>query len=576
MSAANSVSCFGDEFGIVEHLLRIQLKAPQCVISSMTRCSLATQENVFGNFAKNLENSNIVDVFFELSTLGQTVRDITLNGIKFPKNGLKITTSSIKLPANQEQYTLVHCQVALGKVHNYMNPVRSLEESKYEPADTVNQDKLPEGYQSLRLSDNDDFVVFNYRQVNAIHILTIKGGENIKQKELDGFVCDSCHKEMALFFCVNDEMKLCPKCDAKVHNASDVLKKHERKPLGEALPSYQQCPEHPDQKVQYYCEKCALPVCMECKVSGNHSKGPAVKHKLIPIAEAYKKYSELVQTPSQIRAAREKALTKAILDAEQNVLDIKDNLAKVIDEINRIAAAAIAEAKQEAGERIVETKSAISELQRKYNQFKAERSLLLEYYSNGQPVPFLQAYHRNEVLDKDIETSIDLQKTNARADLAVFGTLSIREVENKTDVKERSLNLSTEHYPKYTTLEKMATRKEAKYKEMGKSLDFQPFQGSKILTDEETAKRLYYCFPFKAMPETHLMFSTANDGRFIKEMHRLVDGKGISVIIVKANDRIFGGFAASKWTNDGRSFGEGTSSFLFSIDNNAFIQAHPQ
>lgn len=191
-------------------------------------------------------------------------------------------------------------------------------------------------------------------------------------------------------------------------------------------------------------------------------------------------------------------------------------------------------------------------------------------------MPFLQAYHRNEVLDKDIETSIDLQKTNARADLAVFGTLSIREVENKTDVKERSLNLSTEHYPKYTTLEKMATRKEAKYKEMGKSLDFQPFQGSKILTDEETAKRLYYCFPFKAMPETHLMFSTANDGRSIKEMHRLVDGKGISVIIVKANDRIFGGFAASKWTNDGRSFGEGTSSFLFSIDNNAFIQAHPQ
>ena len=54
-------------------------------------------------------------------------------------------------------------------------------------------------------------------------------------------------------------------------------------------------------------------------------------------------------------------------------------------------------------------------------------------------------------------------------------------------------------------------------------------------------------------------------------MHKIVDGHGISVVIVKSGENIFGGFAASKWNSEGKKFGNSSSSFIFQLNKDAFI-----
>ena len=599
---AVTLSPFGEEFGLIEHQLRIQLKAPHCVIKEMQNISLKSNVNAFSNLIRTMENPNIVDVFFEISQLGQSAHDITNAGVRIPtKAGFKFCPSKLVLPPKQDEYVIVHCVIALGKVHNNIAPLDSLDGDKYLPCENLTAANKPANCDSLRVSDDDEFMIFKPNQINTVHLLKVAGGENVMQKELDCLICDNCHKEQAIVYCPNDQMKLCGACDKKVHNVSEITKKHERKPLGEALPNFQNCPEHPGNKVQYYCPICHLPLCMECKVSGSHSHRDTLKHKLIPIAEAYKRGGDIINSPNKIRIAREKALTSAIIEAEEKVSALHKGLDAMLAEIRRIAAAAELEAKTLTGERIVETKSALSELQRKFNLLKSQKDLLIDYYQNGEPIHFLQTLHRNELLDQDIQTNIDLQKASSiKADLGVYGHLQIscpKAKEIVQPVAERAISVGKSHSTwstatstktatnededylrlvKFTTLDKVAEKKLKKYAETGRQLTIEPFEGSEIIEDEEIARKLYLSFPFKAVPETHLIFSTEQDGRDIKKMHKLIDGKGISVILVKVGEHIFGGFAASKWNNESVPFGEGSSSFLFSIDRNAFIPARPK
>jgi hypothetical protein len=604
------VSRFGTEFGLVEHQLRMQLGAPKCVISEMTKIQLKAFEAQFKGETRKMDHPNIVDVFLPVEQLGKSAKEIIKNGIDVDSTtGLKFNVSKVHLPSGQQEYKIIHAIVALGKVYSNITTRDALQKNDIYDTAPVNIATLPDGFNSLRVSENDDFVIFKAQQINPVHLLTVKGGDNVEYKDLQDFICDVCHKKQSAIYCINDKLKLCNDCDDKIHKANEITKTHDRKKLVDVIANFQECPEHPGNMVQYYCPQCNLPVCMECKVSGNHSHKDTMKHKLVPINKEYMDKGEEVQKPSLIRQQREKVLKQAIIEAEELQESLNRNLEKMIEEINRIASAAIEEAKTLTGERLIIVKSSLAELQRKYNQLKTQRDLVVKSYECGEPVPFLQTFTRNQMLDKDIESSIDLQKPNdVKSDLAVFGRIEIKGQKDREEVAlkvvERDIKVGgltnqadwtatetlatrqnrnevTEQFAvskpvKITTLDKMAERKARKYAEAGKELDFLPFEGSEIIKNPELARKLYLCFPFKAMPETHLMFSTSQDGRDIKQMHKLVDGKGISVIIIRSGEHIFGGFAASKWANDSRPFGEGTSSFLFSVDNNAFIPARPQ
>lgn len=580
------VDISSEEYGFSEYLLQLQLNAPHLVISECYDLTTKQLNASFKNFCSQLDPVNVINVFVPAASLGQPISDVASHGVRInPKNGFRFTAGRIPIDGTEEAYELVHMVIALGTVYYNQKAGTGLAETVYSDIAPTSS-TLPLGYHSIRVSEQNEFVVFNSNQINCLRLIRLKGKDNISHDPAIKHICNNCGQPNATIWCDNDHCKLCEKCDVSQHKTK-LTAAHTRHPLSEAIINVQRCPVHPDTFVQYYCTKCHLPVCLECKVKGNHAKGEASKHKLIDLKEAYDNAVSTAIKPNQIFITREKTLASQINLANDKLKEIQQTQINIEAEITRIAAKAIEEARQQTSARAQQVKAIRGELIRKLEEVKNIKELLTAQQQNSEPLPFVQAQHFTEVLTETIKNNDDLPQLASEIDaqLQVYGRLEVSPPRPAVQPKSRGISPTPDaevsqttettqleaQDPHITTLTKMAKRKEDKYEEQGQTLSFLPFEGSAIITNPELQRRLYLCFPFKGQPVTHRMYYSETDGRTVNKIHKLVDNHGITVVIVKSGENIFGGFAASKWNTDGKPFGKGTSSFLFQLNKDAFI-----
>jgi hypothetical protein len=254
------------------------------------------------------------------------------------------------------------------------------------------------------------------------------------------------------------------------------------------------------------------------------------------------------------------------------------NVDVVKEEIMSLAHAAIEKAKGIAAERILFLESAKTELIRKKSEMKKIGRFLNHQKESVGPLAFLQAFNRYRALIKSMQEVNDLPpKLEIDGDLAVVGEIDVtsrsRKIESKKPARAERL-VSPSFTLQFTTLTQIAEQKSRTKGKIGS--EFRPFHESRIFLNPEEAVKLYFCFPFKSPPRTHLLFSSEQHGRSISQMHEMIDGIGITALLVRAGNFTFGGFAAAKWVSNGRPFGERSSSFLFSISRDAFIPYQPR
>ena len=585
--AVPKVSRFGEDFGYVEHILRMQSGLPSIEIDNLFDISLKPINTQFDNFVKRHAPLDVVDIFVPVASVKQNQKDVIAHGIKVhPKDGFKFTTNSIQLEEGENQ--LYHIQVALGAVLNHQDLKEPIDEVHY-LHDSPTITNLQEGFSSLRVGDNT-FVVFGQPQVRALHLVVATYTKGVDDRDPTNNVCEQCG-DVATLYCHNCNKKLCEKCSTAMHK-DQYMKEHKIEPLEKAITQIQKCPEHPDQNIQYYCMKCHKPVCMVCKVKGHHAHGEFAKHKLIPIEQAYKDGLKALKKSSPFFEQREKVIKKGIQEAEAKIDEIQENQKNIEEEIMRIAMKAIQEARLKSCAVANEVKSAQQEYIRKLDELKRQRDLLNNYRDHGEPLPFLQAAYRNLLIEETIIDHKDLpEPLTQKGNLIVYGRLDVQppkipESQAAKSVKDRALpeeGQSTYSYtqtasttleerdPHFTRLEKMATRKLNKYTQQNVKYDFDPFAQSTIITDAVTRQRLYLSLPFRGVPEPHILYSSAENGLNIHTMHKLVDGMGITCVICKVGTQVFGGFAASKWDSTGKPKKDKASTFLFQINKDAFI-----
>lgn len=161
--------------------------------------------------------------------------------------------------------------------------------------------------------------------------------------------CALCEQHPAVVICRNCEAQICAHCDQEVHSANKLVRRHKRIPLrskSKALasggarrgrrrsstpalaaaiadivvenlsslplspdPTEAQineivakqmeeglladdtqtptCRTHRGKKVEFYCSVCQVPVCVSCKMLGDHSIGERGSHRLLTVADAY-------------------------------------------------------------------------------------------------------------------------------------------------------------------------------------------------------------------------------------------------------------------------------------------------
>jgi hypothetical protein len=285
--------------------------------------------------------------------------------------------------------------------------------------------------------------------------------------------------------------------------------------------------------------------------------------------------------------------------------DVLENADGVIDEINRARQRAIEKARELAGWRFCAVRSVKYELLRKEGELDAMRVSLGVHKDRSGPIGFLQAFNRQNLMaaalqeqtrkEREGESSDLPLEMTVRGDLTLAGRLRVHEPVPGSPTKSLQYPAEEEEIPEppekppylcprspvsplkrrinqdieFASLRALAEKRKLRAK--GRELTFEPFEGSAILTETGERNMIYRCCPLKDAPFTRLLFSSERDGRSIAKMHALIDGIGITVILIQRGPYRFGGFAAAKWSHNGKSAGKAASSFLFSVTRDAHV-----
>jgi hypothetical protein len=580
------------EFGRIEYELQLQFSAPGLHIKECFELSNATLTAKFLAHSRTFSPVNIVFAYISTQSLQRSLSDITQKGIKVDaKRGFRFSTKCVDVDRSKDVIEVIRLAVALGNPQNHQSTSISILDSTatfLEDAPVASD--LKPGYNSLCLSADGDFIVFKSPQIRTCHLVRFGGGAELDSADDADNLCDLCNNEIATVWCLNDEAKLCRSCDADSHRTNRIVAKHKRIPLSEAKALMETCPAHSQMRAEYYCPQCQLPVCMTCKMTGSHSRGDAASHALVTVAQAYQEALQASGRDDSTVVRRLRAIDDRIRAFDERLNSVLTNGRDVEEEIMSIARAAIERAKMIASERALALRSAQTELARKRNETERLGQFLARHRDSIGPLAFLRAFDRYVLIVQQFQGTADLSgNVPIDTDLRVVGELEISSTQrepNRTPSRReripepetmdsdsiRAADVSTE----YKTLSQLAKQRSRRYRSGGADLPCGPFEGSAIMLSPEKALSLYLCFPFKSPPRTHLLFSTERDGRSIATMHQMIDGVGITVVLIKVESHVFGGFAAVKWVSDGRPFGENSSSFLFSITRDAFVPYQPR
>ena len=619
------LSPLSQEFGRIEYELQLLLNASKLTLSECHDIENPHVSAQFVSFCRSMSPNNVVSVFIPTSQVHQSVSEVGAKGIKVDSSrGFRFKVDSLDIDRSADEIEVIRVEVALGSVLNSQVAGGDDEEPHF--VSEANPASLKPGYHSLCVSDDGEYVVFNSAQLRPCNLVKFAGGENLAAACESDDTCDLCQEKKATIWCVNDSAKLCPECDEKSHSGNKILERHRRVNLADARALMEFCPVHKDVNVEYYCPQCQEPVCLTCKMTGTHSKGEAASHALIPIKQAYADAVEASNQEDPIFARRRKVINDKMEAAEAKLKEIAANEQSVEREIMRIAEAAVRRAKELAGERALVVRSVKTELARKNNELDKLAKFIGCQKQTAGPLAFLRAFDRQTAIVGAMQETSDLPgDLKVEGDLRVWGSLDVTaadepfkepstpprqiqqrepapepepeipnppvvppppssDIEDMTDSpskqdspspKRSSLKRKSEAGPEYTSLVALAQRREQKNHARGIELTFQPFKDSNILTTPAQCAALYLCFPFRAQPQTHLLFSTERDGRSIRKMHQLIDGVGITAVLIKKDDFVFGGFAAAKWRNDGEPV-DNPSSFIFSVSQDAYIPYRPR
>jgi hypothetical protein len=191
---------------------------------------------------------------------------------------------------------------------------------------------LPEGYDSFYIqeeSSNDttprsaqevmgagstyfhQYVIKNPHQALPRYVVNYECDWEREVRAREKPKCDNCEVAVADVYCPADLANLCTKCDGNMH-ASKLASRHVRTPIGSGANVFGFCRHHADKVVEFFCSQCHTPVCVYCKMVGNHSNGEAARHPLVNVADAYQSVVQEAESTDPVIQGRRQQIANQI------------------------------------------------------------------------------------------------------------------------------------------------------------------------------------------------------------------------------------------------------------------------
>jgi hypothetical protein len=403
------------EYGLAEHLLQIQLNAPQLQITEAFNVANPGAGSHFSLFCKAVPRPNVVTVFVPASQIAQSPEDIALRGLRVDaRTGLTITPGAVSLNRSSASLEVLQLKVALGNTLNHwpgtLDPDPQFIQSR--PARRM----LRPGYHSFCISASE-CIVFDRSQVHCTALVRFAGGANAAEPSGADALCAACGASEATVYCATGGAQLCADCDAAAH--AD----HERCSLADGRLQNEFCPFHPRKRVAFYCPECRCAVCRHCKVKGAHTD--AAGHLLVPIRRAYKRALRATKRTDPVIAARRALIAERRALCEAVVSELAANQERLELEIARLVEEAIEQERLIAGEKALVVKSVQAELSRKLAEMAALERSFADLRRVSGPLAFLRAANAQAEILAAMQGTTDLPlDLSLQGDLIIYGSKS--------------------------------------------------------------------------------------------------------------------------------------------------------
>ena len=392
-------------------------------------------------------NSPQQDATFEANHIGCTVLDSWVNGRDLPEEnsihniihhggrfritdankGALFFTGTIQLdpaqtPGGPVQYEFLFCRLAVGRSF-VLDPQQ------------LGEQGIPAGYDSIKIHQETEADPAKYT-----HQYVLNDESRIYPCYVIGFVfdmaadrmkavpvCEACEQRAAVFYCMQDNAKLCELCDRDLHNKNPIYQRHNRVLLNEmqSTVGLTMCREHPTLPVQFFDPVLHVPICIQCKMTGSHSTGENAKHQLVPIQDAYQSSMDDLDRERTIVEERRRTIETQLQSIDRRMSAVNANHEKCQDQIYEIVQRAVQILHEETQSKLSALLSDEAELRRQLEYYAWMEGFLNYQKSCTNPVEFLQTFKAHSSILAQAPSEIVDGAASVRADVRIVGRLEV-------------------------------------------------------------------------------------------------------------------------------------------------------
>ncbi|KAL4154944.1 hypothetical protein PRNP1_007058 [Phytophthora ramorum] len=309
--------------------------------------------------------------------------------------------------------------------------------------------------------------------------------------------CALCEQHPAVVVCRNCEAQICAHCDQEVHSANKLVRRHKRTPLrskSKALasggarrgrrrsstpslataiaevgveslvnpPSSAEpteahineivvkqmeeglladdtqtptCRSHRGKKVEFYCPVCQVPVCVSCKMIGDHSIGEKGSHRLLTVADAYESCLRESLRPDPLITSRKTVIENKLQFLTRVQRAVQDNKTHVAAAIKEQCARALRNLDEAVSVKTRVLSGEALEFERQLQQIDWVDESLEDHRTLLPAVEFLSAWSQHKLLraeQRDFPPFAHGSNNSAeqvKADLQLAGELRVMSAE---------------------------------------------------------------------------------------------------------------------------------------------------
>nr|KAJ3419320.1 hypothetical protein HK105_007100 [Polyrhizophydium stewartii] len=429
------------EFAQLEYGLQLTLRASTVRIVAAYAIS---NPHISAQFERRAKDVLTLPAWIDAAAFGgiNTEDDVVRRGFRFPPphQGLRFTVGRIDGGADKDALAAAGktlckamlCQVAVGRAY-----VADQAAAEREP--------VPDGYDSFYIQDpaaladapvvgsgtyEHAYYIKNPAQVLPQYIVHYEYDPMREKQSREKARCDNCEDELATVHCAADAANLCNKCDAALHQ-SKLASRHVRTPMGKGSDVFGNCRHHPDKAIEFFCSLCHVPVCVFCKMVGNHANGEAARHQLVSVTEAYQSVLQEAQTPDPILQSRRTEISNQISAVNSRARAVEKMGSQIEQQIEEMYQRAMRELKAIIQDKLTVLLGDELELRRQMSEIDRLEDFL-RYQQLGDATTYLFSWSRHQHFRAALhDFGFFRSEIDVQLDARVAGTLSVVVDEDK-------------------------------------------------------------------------------------------------------------------------------------------------